>query len=666
MATRTKRTEPNTVRRRLPIGAEPTSDDAVHFRVWAPRRTRVEVVLETPAQHGYPGEVQREPPAVELSPEPGGYFSGIASGVRSGARYRYRLDGDDAFPDPASRFQPDGPHGPSQVVDPSAFEWTDAAWRGIRLEGAVLYELHVGTFTREGTWAAATEQLPELAATGVTCLEIMPVAEFPGRFGWGYDGVDLYAPTRLYGEPDDLRRFVDAAHAAGLGVILDVVYNHVGPDGNYLPHFSDHYFSKKHKTEWGEALNFDGDDSAPVREFITANACYWADEFHFDGLRVDATQSIFDDSPRHILAEISEAMRATAHGRTILLIGENEPQKTALLRSTSEGGCGLDALWNDDFHHTALVALTGKIDSYYSDYRGTPQEFVSGAKYSFLYQGQYYRWQQQRRGTPTFGIQPARFVNFIENHDQIANSAVGARTASLTSPGRHRAMTALLLLGPQTPMLFQGQEFGASSPFLYFADHNPELAKRVRKGRGDFLAQFPNIALEEVRSRLTDPADPATFERCKLDFSERDRHRESYALHRDLLRLRREDVVIRDQGKHGIDGAVLGDAAFVLRFFGREGDDRLLVVNFGRAIRLDPVPEPLLAPPPRTNWAIAWSSDATRYGGTGTPHLEAERVMQGERLEASKAHGSLKPEPKWHIPGECAVLLAPQRHGRTG
>jgi maltooligosyltrehalose trehalohydrolase len=649
MATRTKRTEPSTFPRRLPIGAECSNDDAVHFRVWAPRRSGVEVLLDGDASFA-------------LAAERGGYFSGSATGVGPGSLYRYRLDGRDAYPDPASRFQPDGPHGPSQVVDPNRFAWADAAWRGPRLDGAVLYEVHVGTFTREGTWSAAAKQLPELAAAGITCLEVMPVAEFPGRFGWGYDGVDLYAPTHLYGQPDDFRRFVDTAHSLGLGVILDVVYNHVGPDGNYLKQFSEHYFSTKHKTEWGEALNFDGEHSAPVREFITLNACYWADEFHVDGLRIDATQSIFDDSSRHILTEIGEAMRRTAGDRSVLLVGENEPQNTTLLRPPADGGCGLDALWNDDFHHTALVALTGKTDAYYSDYGGTPQEFVSVAKYSYLYQGQYYRWQQQRRGTPTFGIRQTRFVNFIENHDQLANSAFGIRTGALTSPGRHRAMTALLLLGPQTPMLFQGQEFAASTPFLYFADHNPDLAKSVRKGRAEFLAQFPNVAVEEMRSRLPDPADPATFERCKLDFSERERHAEAYALHRDLLRLRREDAVIREHGVHRVDGAVLSDSAFVLRFFGRDGDTRLLVVNFSRTIRLDPAPEPLLAPPQGASWAMLWTSDAPRYGGAGTPRLEGDRVMQGERPQGATPDDGLKPEPVWHVPGECAVLLAPQRH----
>jgi maltooligosyltrehalose trehalohydrolase len=657
MATRTQPHAPRSSNRRLPIGAEPSADGGVHFRVWAPKRSRVEVVLE----HRGPG-AQDLGPAIALTPEPDGYFSGIAPDARAGSLYRYRLDGRDAFPDPASRFQPDGPHGPSQVVDPTAFTWTDDAWRGPTLDRTVLYELHVGTFTREGTWAAATEQLSELAAVGITCIEIMPVAEFPGRFGWGYDGVDLYAPTRLYGDPNAFRRFVDTAHSLDVAVILDVVYNHVGPDGNCLKEFSDHYFSTKHKTEWGEAFNFDGDNCGPVREFIANNARYWADEFHVDGLRIDATQSIFDESPHHVLVEIGDAMRSAAGRRSVLLVGENEPQNTTLLRAPAEGGCGLDAVWNDDFHHTALVALTGKIDAYYSDYRGSPQELISAAKYSFLYQGQFYRWQQKRRGTPTYGFASTRFVNFIENHDQLANSAVGARTAAVTSPGRHRAMTALLLLGPQTPMLFQGQEFAASTPFLYFADHKADLASQVRKGRGEFLAQFPNVALAEIRSRLPDPSDPSTFDRCKLDFAERQRHAAAYALHRDLLRLRRDDPVIRAHAAHGIDGAVLGDAAFVLRFFGGDGDDRLLVVNLGLAIRVEPAPEPLLAPPRDATWSIVWTSDSPEYGGTGTPPVEAERVMQGERPQGARSDVNLKPQPIWHVPGECAVLLAPRRH----
>jgi maltooligosyltrehalose trehalohydrolase len=614
--------------RRLPVGAEALPWGGVHFRVWAPRRARVEVVLEG-------GDS-----AFELAREEGGYFSGLVERAADGALYRFRLDGEDyLYPDPASRFQPSGPHGPSRVVDPTRFGWTDAGWKGASLKGQVIYELHVGAFTREGTLAAAAEQLKELAGLGVTCVELMPVAEFPGRFGWGYDGVCLYAPSRLYGGPDDLRRFVNEAHRVGVAVILDVVYNHLGPDGNYLAQFSADYFTDRHRTEWGDGINFDGERGEHVREFFLSNARYWVEEHHLDGLRLDATQSIKDDSGEHFLAALTREARAAARGRETIIVGENEPQETRMVLPEARGGYGLDGLWNDDFHHTALVALTGRSEAYYSDYRGTPQEFVSSAKYGFLYQGQRYKWQRRRRGTPTYGLAPETFVNFIENHDQVANSARGSRAHRLTSPALLRALTGLLLLAPSTPMLFMGQEFASSAPFLYFADHEAELASKVRRGRVEFLAQFRSVSARGTRERLPDPGDAATFERCKLDFKERDTHREVYDLHRDLLRLRREDLVFRAQEARSLDGAVLGAEAFVLRFFGRGGDDRLLVVNLGSDLNLDPAPEPLLAPPVGKVWATLWSSEEYAYGGTGTPRLETKNG--------------------WCIPGRAAVALRP-------
>ena len=339
---------------------------------------------------------------------------------------------------------------------------------------------------------------------------------------------------------------MDHAHALGLGVILDVVYNHVGPDGNFLAKFSPDYFTDRYSTDWGPAINFDGEYSGPVREFFLANAGYWIDEFHFDGLRLDATQEIYDQSAEHILAAIAQQVRQSARGRATILVAENEPQQTKLVRPPAQGGYGLDALWNDDFHHSATVALTSHNEAYYADYHGTPQEFISALKWGYLYQGQWYTWQKQRRGTPTFGLKPATFVTFLQNHDQIANSGTGLRCHQLTSPGRYRAMTALMLLGPGTPMLFQGQEFAASSPFFYFADHNAELAPLVRRGRAEFLSQFPSLACPAMQSRLPDPGDPRTFEQSKLDFSERQQHAETYALHRDLLKLRRQDPVLRE------------------------------------------------------------------------------------------------------------------------
>ncbi len=613
--------------RRLPIGAEVLPAGGVHFRVWAPGRRQVEVVFEEKIA------------SVALTAESDGYFSGTVPNARPGSLYRYRLDGGAAFPDPASRFQPVGPHGPSQVIDPAAFPWTDQGWKGVRLEGQVIYELHLGTFTSEGTYESAIERLPDLVDLGVTLVEVMPVAEFPGRFGWGYDGVDLFAPTRLYGQPDDFRRFVDRAHALGLGILLDVVYNHVGPDGNYLKQFAPDYFTDRYANEWGEAINFDGENSGPVREFFLANASYWIDEFHLDGLRLDATQQIFDRSPEHILREIGRRVRAAAGGRGTFVAAENEPQEVKLVKPIDQGGYGLDAVWNDDFHHSAQVVLTGHNEAYYTDYHGMPQEFISAVKWGYLYQGQRYRWQRKRRGTPTFGVPPARFVIFLENHDQVANSGRGLRRHARSSPGRLRAMTALLLLAPGTPMLFQGQEFAASSPFLFFADHNPELAKLVRKGRAEFLSQFRSVAQPDMRAGLPDPADSATFARCKLDWTEKEKNAEVYWLHRDLLRLRRDDPVFRAQRPGGVDGAVLGPDAFVLRYFGGPDGDRLLLVNLGRDLYLNPAPEPLLAPPEGRTWSVRWSSEDPRYGGHGTPPPETEE--------------------NWRLTGEAAMVLGP-------
>jgi maltooligosyltrehalose trehalohydrolase len=620
--------------RRFPVGAEVTGG-GVHFRVWAPVIKTVEVVFAG-------GE------SVPLQAEEPGYFSGLAPNARDGSLYKYRLDGGETCPDPVSRYQPEGPHGWSAVVDGSAFPWTDWNWRGVALPHQVIYEMHIGTFTRQGTFASAQTELPHLVETGVTVLEVMPISEFPGRFGWGYDGVQWFAPVHIYGSPDDFRSFVDRAHSLGLGVILDVVYNHLGPDGNYLAKFAPQYFCEK-TTDWGPAINFDGDDSGPVREFCIANACYWTEEFHLDGLRLDATQDIHDSSQDHILRAMAREARKRAAPRELIFVAENEPQQVRLVKTPEQGGYGLDGLWNDDFHHSAMVALTGRNEAYYNDYLGTPQEFISSMKYGYLYQGQRYKWQKKRRGTPGLDINPAAFVTFIQNHDQVANSAYGKRCHELVSPGKFRAITALTLLAPGTPMLFQGQEFGASSPFLFFADHGSKLNQKIRQGRAEFLAQFPSLATPEMQGRFADPGDPATFERCKLDHSERTSHREIYDLHRDLLKLRREEPVFRAQMRRGLDGAVLSSDAFVLRFFGDDGgvqgDDRLLLVNLGLDLHLDPAPEPLLAPPADSEWTTQWSSENPKYGGIGMAPLDAPPCDIGEN---------------WRIPGHAAVVLKPR------
>lgn len=618
--------------RRLPVGAE-SQPGGVHFRVWAPASTSVAVDVDIPGQ---------SPSLYPLAAAADGHFEGFVANLGPGTRYRYRLDDGCAYPDPASRFQPAGPHGPSEVIDPSAFTWTDASWLGPATSGLIVYELHIGTFTAAGTWDAARHELPALATLGVNVIEVMPVADFPGRFGWGYDGVNLFAPTRLYGRPDDFRAFVDSAHALGLAVILDVVYNHLGPDGCWLDRFAPQYFADL-ATEWGRGLNFDGPESGAVRELYRANARYWIDEFHLDGLRLDATQAIFDRSTPHILTAIGDEVRRAAAPRTTWVVCEHEPQHGEIVRSTEDGGLGLDAIWNDDFHHSAEVALTGRREAYFSDYMGSPQELVSIVTHGFLYQGQVSAWQKRPRGTPTRGIRPDAFVAFLENHDQVANTWSGLRLHATSSPSRLRALTALLLLGPWTPMLFQGQEFMASAPFLFFADHEATLAALVRQGRRDFMAQFGSLAHADMGDRLPDPGDPRTFERCRLDQTERETHTAALALHASLIALRREEIAFRSPSSEDIDGAVIGDQAFVIRWFcgpprGTAADDRLLVVNLGVELDRPVLPEPLSAPPVGHRWVPRWSSQDPMYGGGGTPDIVLDIG--------------------WRLPAESAVLLA--------
>ena len=506
------------LKRRYPIGAELIGENQTHFRVWAPKAQEVDVVLEDAAE--------AKPKFFPLTAESGGYFSGAAN-AGAGARYRFRVNGAENFyPDPASRFQPDGPHGSSCVVDPIKFRWTDADWPGLKLKGQIIYEMHIGTFTREGTWRAAAEQLPELARIGITVIEMMPVAEFPGRFGWGYDGVDLFAPSHFYGTPDDLRAFVDRAHSLGLGVILDVVYNHFGPDGNYLGVFSDDYLIRGKGTNGATRSISTDRTQGQFANFSSRTAATGSKNF-ISMAFVSMRRKPFAINPRNTLLAQSVAPRAK---RRVRVPSFSSPRtncrKQRMTRPQNEGGDDLDGIWNDDFHHSAIVALTGQNVGYFSDYSGKPQEFISAAKYGFLYQGQALSWRKVLRGTPTFGIPAEAFVCFIENHDQIANTGPGDRPRFQTSPGRYRAMTALLLLGPWTPLLFQGEEFGASSPFLFFADVGDAAVRdAIRKGRAELLAPFLSLTEEETLRSLPAPDDPEAFSRCKLDFSEREKNR---------------------------------------------------------------------------------------------------------------------------------------------
>ena len=608
-------------KRNMAMGAEAQSGGGVHFRVWAPKAR--ELAVRSGAL------------SFSLGAESDGWFSGFCANLKTGDRYGFEIDGrKELLPDPASRFQPDGPHGLSQVVDASEFKWTDQDWKGPRRKGQLIYEMHVGTFTPGGTWQAASEKLPLLVETGVSLIEMMPVAAFAGTRGWGYDGVCWFAPTQLYGRPDDLRRFIDRAHSLGIGVILDAVYNHFGPEGDYLPFFSDSYTTDKYPNEWGRALNFDGPDCAPVREYVRENACYWIREFHFDGLRLDATQQIFDDSDEHILAELTRCARAAAHDRDIVIVAENEPEDSKLVRPRAKGGFGLDAIWNDDFHHASHVALTGRNEAYYSDYEGSSRELAAAVKYGFLYQGQRSTWQSDRRGRPSLDIDALQRVNFLENHDQIANSGAGQRLVSLTEPGNLRAATALLLLSPGVPMLFQGEEFASATPFLFFTDLGKDLAGPVAEGRRKFLSQFPSLRSVDLPA----PHDPATFERCVLDWSERERNAPVLRLHRDLIGLKRSDRLLSEEARGGLDTATLSDQAFLIRFYDSAGEDRLLVMNFGSDLSPRVFPEPLLAPPEGRTWGLVWSSEDPSYGGGGIRSPENEDGV-------------------WHFAGHAAVFL---------
>lgn len=604
-------------------------DEGTAFRVWAPERKRIELVLIDSDGHG-----QRMLP---LNRDADGYFSAHAAKVTADALYFYRIDNDAKnYPDPASNFQPLGVHGPSQVIDHRRFNWSVHDWPGVKMPGQVIYELHIGTFTPEGNWPAAIEKLPHLRDVGITLLQVMPVAAFPGEFGWGYDGVYWFAPTQLYGTPDDMRAFVDRAHGLGMGVILDSVYNHFGPCGNYAKQFSADYFTEKHHTEWGDAINFDGPRAGPVRNFVADNAAYWVREYHIDGLRLDAVHAIIDDSDDHVVAQLTRAARKAAGNRSVVIYSEDELNRGHQVLPADRGGWGTDGILNDDFHHSCRVAATGHAEAYYADYAGTPQELISAIRHGHLYQGQWNTRQAKPRGRPAGRIGAAHFVHFLQNHDQVANSARGLRIHSLTTAGRHRALTALLLLGPQTPMLFMGQEFSASNSFYYFADHDPDLAKLVSAGRRAFMSQFPRLGSFADEFELADPSEESTFLECKLDWDEVTRHSHVVRLHRDLIRLRKEDPVFSRQDRDAVEGSIIGPEAFLLRWFGEAKDDRLALFNLGMDIDWQPVAEPLLAPPPDCQWTTLWSSEEPYYGGLGTPSFDGKT---------------------WRIPGHAAVVF---------
>lgn len=602
-----------------PLGAWLAEGGGVRFRVWAPDHQRLELVIHD--ERGAPLRTH------VMEPEPGGYFTLHLHDGAAGVLYKYRIDGEGPFPDPWSRGQPQGVHGPSQVVDPS-FEWTDAQWKGISMDEVVVYEVHVGTATAEGTFEGLIKRLRPLRELGVTALELMPVASFPGARNWGYDGVSLFAPQATYGGPSGLQNLIDAAHREGLAVLIDAVYNHFGPDGNYLRCYSSGYFTGRHHTPWGEAVNYDGDDAAPVRELALRNAEMWIRDFHADGLRLDATHAIIDESPTPLLQEIQERARAAAGSRQIVVIAEDERNDPRLVTPVEDGGWGLDAVWADDFHHQVRRAFAGDKDGYYADYTGSAQDIAATLKKGWFYEGQTSKVSGKPRGKPPERVPPWKLVHCIQNHDQIGNRALGDRLGANVSPAAFRAMSTLLLMSPYTPLLFMGQDWNASSPFQYFTDHNEGLGKLVTEGRRKEFEHFAHFAGSDV----PDPQLQDTFERSRIDWFEREKsgHGQVLTLYRELLALRRQDTRLLSRDRGSFEARALGSDAILLERRSAAGALHV-VVNIRGTLR-HPLP------------------------ATATPMLWTEHPKFGGSVEQAPIHGS-----ELVLEGPSAALLS---HGR--
>jgi maltooligosyltrehalose trehalohydrolase len=609
-----------------------------HFRVWAPERRNVELV--TGERHDR-----------TLGPLADGFFGGSFDDIHEGTLYRYRLDGEGPFPDPASRFQPDGVHGPSAVVNSRTFEWSDTSWKGRTLEELVIYELHVGTFSPAGSFTGVAERLPYLRDLGVTAVELMPVADFPGARNWGYDGVALFAPARCYGRPDDLRRLVSAAHDLGIAVLLDVVYNHFGPDGAYLHAFSPHYVTPRRDSPWGATVNLDGDHAVHVREFLIENALHWLHEYHLDGLRLDATHALHDDSPRHFLADLASRVRASVTGRHVLLIAEDHRNLATMVEPPGDGGWGLDAVWADDFHHAVRRLVAGDADGYYEDYRGTTSEVAAAIERGWLYTGQRSEYLGEPRGTDPTRIAFPRFVFCLQNHDQIGNRAFGERLNTQIDLAAFRAATALLLTAPETPLLFMGQEWAADTPFLYFTDHHAELGRMVTEGRRREFGRFDAFADAGARTRIPDPQAEDTFIRSQLVWSEQGRieHATMLRLYAALLALRREEPAFHSPTRDGLAVVASDGATLVLqRTAGRDAIVNVVRLAGAGPVDLDAlnVPGPSRRPP---GWTcllttedpafspdplppdIAWRSDAGPVVTFARPAAVVFRIRALER-----------------------------------
>ena len=569
--------------------------DGVRFSLWAPKARRAAVRIDRGGTH-------------PLEAVGAGVFEGTVREARAGTEYRYLLD-ETVVPDAVSRHQPQGVHGSSRVVDPTQYRWRDANWRGLAMADAIIYELHVGTFSDEGTFRGVIPHLRGLRELGITAIEIMPVAEFPGARNWGYDGVHLYAPQSTYGGPEELRALVDAAHQEGLGVVLDVVYNHIGPEGNYLGVYGP-YFTDRYKTPWGSALNYDDAQCDEVRRFIIDNALYWVTEFHLDALRLDAIHGIFDFSPRHILRDIAESVHQQARllGREALVIGESDLNDPRVVRTPEACGHGLDGQWADDLHHAIHAALTGERNGYYADFGGVAP-VANAFRTPFVYDGRYSPHRKRKHGAPATGLPADRFVVCIQNHDQVGNRANGDRIAALAGFSKSRLAAALLLLSPYVPLLFMGEEYAETNPFQYFVSHgDPALIESVRTGR---RKEFEHFGWGED---VPDPQSPDTFERSRLDRGrlERTEHAGVYALYRDLLRLRREEHALRPGSAEPRVAHDASDGWITLELASEQGRPLMAVFNFGDADRH--VPAATSAP---GQWRLLLSTEAATYGGKG-------------------------------------------------
>jgi maltooligosyltrehalose trehalohydrolase len=595
----------------LERGARVGDDQTVRFSVWAPRAERIAVRLA-----GHQGESDHP-----LERRDDGSFQGVVEATRAGSDYFYVIDGRRARPDPVSRHQPIGVHGPSRVVDPLRFRWSDAGWKGLEMRDLVIYELHVGAFSEAGVFEGVIERLPALRDLGVTAIELMPVAEFPGGRNWGYDGVHLYAPQSTYGGPEGLRRLVDCAHERGLAVILDVVYNHVGPEGNYLGEFGP-YFTDRYRTPWGAAVNFDGPESDEVRRHFVDNALYWVSEYHIDGLRLDAVHGIFDVSAEHILAEIATAVHALGErlGRRTLVIAESDLNDPRIVRPRALGGFGLDGQWADDFHHAVHAALTGESRGYYADFGGVGA-VAEAMRERFVLRGGYSRFRRRRHGAPAADVPTERFVVFTQNHDQVGNRAQGERLATLIPLDAQKLSAAVLLLSPYVPLLFMGQEYGETQPFLYFVSHgDPDLVRAVREGRRREFEAFG------WPGEVPDPQAVETFQRSRIDWSTADApgHVELRCLHRDLLDLRRQERTLWTAGMRVLGGA---SDCVALRYGDSNERALLAVFNFSNVSQSVVLEED--GPEPEQIWRQVLATDEVRYGGSRGGAPTSRRADRG-------------------------------------